>query len=601
MKKELYLAAIVSCFVHTTTIHAETASDWDSTRYIRISEVKPEMEAYCLTVLEKDKIERFSLKILSIVKQARAAQDMILVVGTDERFKNLGAIHGCSGSPVYIDGRMAGALAAGWDGSLEPLYMVTPIENMLSIGQGEKKSVNLYNKTSCVEFSAPLNLDSIGRKAIESISRTPMSSSQLPIATNLSTRACEVLNESMTASGFVLMQADNIPWDSSESAQKPAFAPGGVLSVPLCSGDIRMAAIGTVTEVVGDKVYGFGHAFTGIGEVELPMAAGIVYTVVATRQTSIKLAGASEAAGTLRYDQETGVAGIIGPIPKRIDLTVNVKRWDAVQDKSFHCQVARDRNFTPVILQNAIVGAALYQGDLPPEHNIKYHCMFNMEMGRQIDFSGVSSGQSVMDMAKDIFALSAALLNNPFQPIYPDKIVMDVQIAPDNLLASLWEAKIAENIVRPGDTVKIHIALKGFRSEPKIFAIELKISDNCPDGKYPLQVCGADAYQAFWLKASPQRFTVVDAESLLAALNRVLNIEMDRIYVCLPIDQSGLTLRNAELPNLPMSKMLLLADDKHMLPAAPYQNFIETSIPTGLITSGSTVIELTVDKNKQMR
>lgn len=598
MKKDVCFAVIMGCFVHSAILQAEIPTSWDSSRYIRVSEVKTGMEAYCLTVLEGDKIEKFSLKILSIVKQARAAQDMILVVGTDERFKNLGSIHGCSGSPVYIDGRMAGALAAGWEGSLEPLYMVTPIEYMLPIGQGGKKTVTLYNKTSYVELSAPLNMESISRKAIESIARTPLSSAQLPIATNLSMRACEVLNESMAMAGFVLMQADNTPGASSESIQKPAFAPGGVLSVPLCSGDIRMAAIGTVTEVVGDKVYGFGHAFTGIGEVELPMAAGTVYAVVATRQTSMKLAGASEVTGTLRYDQETGVVGILGQIPKRIDLAVNVKRFDAVQDKSFHCKVARDRNFTPLVLQNALVGAMLYQGDLPPEHSIKYRCTFDLEMGRRIDFSGVSSGQSVMDAARDVFSLAAALLNNPFQPIYPDKIVMDIEIAPDNLITSLWEAKITENIVKPGDTVKINIALKGFRSEPKPFTIELKIPDNCPDGKYPLQVCGAEAYQAFLLKTSPQRFTVVDAESLLTALNRVLNIETDRIYVCLPMEQSGLTVRNAELPNLPMSKMMTLADDKRLLPSAPYQNFIETSIPTGLIASGSTTIELTVDKNK---
>jgi hypothetical protein len=596
MKKALYFTAILNCLVHTTLIYAEVPTNWDSSRYIRVSEVKPEMEAYCLTVLEGEKIEKFSLKILSIIKKARPAQDMILVVGTDERFKDLGAVHGCSGSPVYIDGRMAGALAAGWDGSINPLYMVTPIEEMLPIGQTNKKIANLYNKTSYVEFSAPLNMEKINQKAMESITFRPLSSVQLPISTNLSMRACEVLNESMAPAGFVLMQGDSLA--GLESTQKPAFAPGGVLSVPLCSGDIRMAAVGTVTEVIGDKVYGFGHAFTGIGEVELPMAAGTVYTVVTTRQSSMKLAGASEVVGTLRYDQETGIVGFIGPIPKRIDLIVNIKRFDAAQDKSFQCKVARDRNFTPVILQNAIIGAALYQGDLPQEHSIKYHCAFDLEAGRQMKFSGVSSGQSVMEAAKDIFSLTAALLNNPFQSIYPDKIVMDIEIAPDNLQVSLWEAKIAENTVRPGDTVKINTVLKGFRNEPQPFVVEIRIPDNCPNGKYQLQVCGADAYQAFLLKAAPHRFMVVDAESLIAAFTRVLNIEMDRLYVCLPIDQSGLTVRNTELPNLPMSKMMVLADDKRIMPAAPYQNIVEASIPTGLIASGSTVIELTVDKNK---
>ena len=106
----------------------------DRTRYIGLDEVRTDMEAYCLTVLKGNNIERFPLKILSIVRNFRPKRDAILVVGTDERFIHAGPIHGCSGSPVYIDGRLAGALAAGWDGSKDPLYLVTPIEEMLRIG-----------------------------------------------------------------------------------------------------------------------------------------------------------------------------------------------------------------------------------------------------------------------------------------------------------------------------------------------------------------------------------------------------------------------------------------------------------------------------------
>lgn len=577
---------------------AQLPANWDASRYIQLSEIQPEMDAYCLTVLEGDKIEKFSLKILSIVKQARASQDMILVVSTDERFKRLGSIHGCSGSPVYIDGRMAGALAAGWDGSIDPLYLVTPIESMLTIGQDGIKDVTNYNKLSYVEFSAPLNKQAMYKKAAESLTKTPLSSIKLPVATNLSTPACELLNESMSAAGFVLMQADNVPQASSPAEQKPVFAPGGVLSVPLCSGDIRIAATGTVTEVIGDKVYGFGHAFTGISGVELPMASGTVYVVVATRLATMKLAGASEVAGTLRFDQETGVMGIVGVIPKRIDLTMNVKRFDAAQNKSFQCKIARDRNLTPLILRAAVTGAALYLGELPPEHSVRYQCRFGLESGQQLNFGGISSGQSIMEMAGDLFSLSAALLNNPFAAMYADKIILDIEIAPDNLLASLWEAKIADTVFKPGDTVKIDVALKGFRSEPKMFSLELPIPDNCPDGKYPLQVCGADAYQAFLVKAAPQRFTVIDVDTFLAGLNRILNIQPDHLYVCLPTTQYGLTMRNTELPNLPTSKMMLLNDDKRIQPVAPFQNFIEASVPAGLIASGSTIIEITVDKNK---
>ena len=99
-----------------------------------VDEVRKDMEAYCLSVFEGTKVEKFPMKVLSVVRDWEPKRDAILVVGTDPRFIHAGTVHGCSGSPVYIDGRLAGALAAGWDGSKDPLYFVTPIKYMLEVG-----------------------------------------------------------------------------------------------------------------------------------------------------------------------------------------------------------------------------------------------------------------------------------------------------------------------------------------------------------------------------------------------------------------------------------------------------------------------------------
>ena len=122
----------------------------DTSKYISIDEVRTDMEAYCLTVFYGTEIEKFDLEILSIVQNSKPGQNMILVKGTDERFAKTSAVHGCSGSPVYIDGRMAGALAAGWDGSLESLYLVRPIQDMLEVGiagsdSGVTNAVSMMN------------------------------------------------------------------------------------------------------------------------------------------------------------------------------------------------------------------------------------------------------------------------------------------------------------------------------------------------------------------------------------------------------------------------------------------------------------------------
>ena len=138
----------------------------DASKYIGIDEIHPDMEAYCLSVFSGTEIEKFGLKILSVVRGAKPGQDMILVLGTDERFQHSSAVHGCSGSSVFIDGRLAGALAAGWDGSLDALYLVRPIKDMLEVGSVES-SISANNmRVSVFDFSQPLNLESYYQQSV---------------------------------------------------------------------------------------------------------------------------------------------------------------------------------------------------------------------------------------------------------------------------------------------------------------------------------------------------------------------------------------------------------------------------------------------------
>jgi hypothetical protein len=575
---------------------AETAVTWDSGRYIRVNEIKMDMPAYCLSVIKGDKVEKFDLKVLSVIRNIRPGKDMILVVSTDERLKDSGAIHGCSGSPVYIDGRMAGALAAGWEGALEPMYLVTPIEMMLPIGQDVTNITN-HNagvpSNSYVEAYSSLNLDSVARLAQEDIQNSRKSLEILPLATNLSSQACKALEPILETTGFAAVQAGA----SAGVSSNVTLEPGGVLALPLCSGDIQMAVSGTVTEVVGRKVYGFGHAFTSIGAIELPMSSGTVHSVIATRSTSFKLASAGPILGTLYFDHNDGVAGMLGRQPDLIDLDINVHRFDDSQPRVFQCKIANDRQLTPLILRSAIIGAALNQGDLPAEHHIRSRCEIQLANGHEIRFENFSSGQSVQAPTMNLFALAAALMNNPFQAMPPKTISLDIDILAGNRTASLLDVRLSNTTVRPGQTVTVTARIKEFRSDAREVTVDFHIPADCPQGRYSLQVCGVEGYQSFLMKNAPQRFVVTDAKSLLEGLDRVLNIPDDRLYVCMSTATSGISIRNAELADLPQTKTALLADSKRIQPVAPYQNFIETSVRTDFVLNGMAAADVIIEKN----
>ena len=141
------------------------AAETEPVATISPDEVQAGMEAYCLTVFSGMQVEKFPLKVLSVVQGYRPGQNMILVLGTDERFKHAGAIHGCSGSPVFIDGRLAGALAAGWDGSLDALYMVRPIDDMRQVGSVEAP----MQSSSAMRFFKSRSMSRISRARLMKI------------------------------------------------------------------------------------------------------------------------------------------------------------------------------------------------------------------------------------------------------------------------------------------------------------------------------------------------------------------------------------------------------------------------------------------------
>ena len=377
------------------------AAGVDTTKYIFLDEIQADMEAYCLTVFSGTQVERFGLKVLSVVRGYRPGQNMILVIGTDERFQHAGTIHGCSGSPVFIDGRLAGALAAGWDGSLDALYMVRPIEDMLEVGSVESPPDTTSEAVFHFDLSGPMNLADVYRQSMDQLQNCAGEQGMLiPLSSSLPSQVCDSFRVPLHQMGFIPVSAPATLPTVSEATD---FERGGVLSVVLCGGDISLAATGTVTDILGDQIYGFGHNFKGQGPTNLPITAGVVHAVVAGRNSSFKFSSPGPVLGTLQFDQSFGVRGTIGVAPKTIPLTIRVHRENAPESRTYNCYLASDRMYTPLILQLALNGAALLQGPLPPEHTVRYESQVKIKGQEPLILKNISSGQSTSDIEQNLY------------------------------------------------------------------------------------------------------------------------------------------------------------------------------------------------------
>jgi hypothetical protein len=593
----LFLAGLLYAAGATST----TEVNWDPSKYIGIDEIRPGMKAYCLTCFSGTKIDKFEMDVLSVVRNFGPGKDAILVQGTDERFIRTGPVWGCSGSPVYIDGRLAGALSFAYTYSKDPLYGVTPIREMLRVGQGSYSQPGAAQQGYTFDFSRPIDLALVDKQIM-----TPQSSRRnslmgvaaLPcplVTSGLPVQVAEQLNDVLGPLGFVVVSG--VDGGRVVSADDDVqLAPGGCLAVPLVTGDITMEAVGTVTEVVGDKVYGFGHSFLGYGGVNLPMATGHIHTVVSSIARSVKLASAIEIVGALTRDESPAVYGRVGAKPHMFPLTITIDDYRCSDKQVYNCQLAHNRLLTPAFLRSTLASAGLRLGDLPPEHTIEYRASIGVEDAEPITFENVSSDTGLNEMIIESISPVAMLMNNPYRNVNVKSIDFDIRIVPKSAISHIWSVDLSDTKVKAGHNIDIEVVIESVLSGKKKYNCSLQIPQTLAPGKYELVVCGKTAYELFLRKAAPYRFVAQNLTGLFDALKYLLAIDRDKLYFLLSLPPGGVAIEKAELPDLPATKALVLQDTKRALKIQPYQHWLEKTIKTGAIVIDRESVNITVEE-----
>ncbi len=578
---------------------------WDPAKYISLDEIKPGMEAYCLTEYGVAGIEKFGLEVVDVVRDVGPGMDLIYVKGTDERFIHTGPVAGCSGSPVYIDGRLAGALAYASFYSKDPLYGATPIEEMLRVGRGTRVSRSEQRagqRWSVFDFTKPIDFAEIDRQFRNSFlkrSRNLSGVNPLPcplITSGLPRGVCEQLDELVKPFGLMVVVGGSGGSNKVEDSKKVELVPGACLVIPLVSGDITMSTFGTVTEVRDDKVYGFGHSYLGYGPVDLPMATGKVHTVVSSVYRSFKLASVVETVGALTTDESMAVFGRIGAKAKTIPLTIRIDRYNDTEKRVYNCQVANNRVLTPLLLQSAVAGAAYQLGNFPPDHMVEYKVAIGLEDAESISFENISTDRGLFELIIESIGSVAMLMNNPYEEVGIESIDYDIRIVPRSIVSHIWSLDLSDSKVKAGENIEIGVVIESVLAGKKKYQCTLEIPEDLVPGRYDLTVCGSPDYERFLVKAVPYKFIAQSVPGLIEALNYSLGVGRAKLYFLLSLPAGGITLEQAELPDLPGTKALILQNAKRTLKIQPYQHWIERSLEIGTVVIDKKVMKITVEK-----
>ena len=660
MSRFSFLAVALVALLALLPAGASAAENYfDPARHMKLSEVRPGMTGYGLSVFQGTKIERFGVEVISILRDFNPKYDVILVRLNGANLEHTGSIAGMSGSPIYLKDdqgreRMVGAFAYGWTLMKDPVGGVQPIEYMLSIsGPRSRANPNVAPTTApattapltgvgvAAPRTTPLHWDVREAVMLPGMKQPPASwpfdgvnttrpnprlagavglgdagdvTRLRPLATPLMTaglppKLVEQLTPVFNAYGLMPLQSGGVAAGRAGEGSDAKLEPGSAMAVPLLTGDLEMTAIGTCTEVIGDRVWGFGHPFQNEGPVSLPVAGGEINGVIANLMTSFKLGALGKVYGTLYADEQVGVAGKLGEAPPMVPINLKVHYTDGdpndpslgprPADREYSFTSAWHPRFTPLLAATALTASVTGAHDLPEFHTIDYDATIEFENGRKIKVANSLVNVSMAELFFEFGTPMIVAAQNPFERVGVRSIEGTVHISPHARDSRLLWVNAPRLKFRPGETLKAFVHYRTFRAGDDTLPIEFELPRDLPEGTYQLTVSGWEQYLQDEQTARPFRFSAESSKDVFNVIQELLSIRHNAIYLRLLRQPDGIAIGRTAMPNLPSSRreVLLGAGRSN---TTPFVSSTTRIIPTKDLIAGVAQFEVTIDKDARV-
>jgi hypothetical protein len=623
MKYLVLLCALLVLLGSPALADEQAPPGFDPARHMRVSEIKPGMKGYGLSVFRGTKIERFDAEVVSILRNFNPKMNVILVRLKGQNLEHTGGIAGMSGSPIYLKDdegreRLAGAFAYGWPMGKDPVGGVQPIEYMLrlpvnpvkddkpAITSGKEIGVpavrpkihwqmNQFLPGSVNDEPAFAPKDDVVPFSADAVRLRPLATPLMMAGVPQDLMA--KFEPVFKAHGMIPLAAGGAGAMSDEAPVK--LEPGSAIAVPLMTGDMDMTAIGTVTEVLDNRVLGFGHAFFSEGELSLPMGSGYIHSVIANLVNSFKLGSALKVQGTLHADQVMGVAGKIGESPATIPIELRCVYADGSFDQMYRFNAAIHPKFTPMLAAMSAVIAISGQRDLPQYHTLEYDMTMEFANGQKVGMQN----RFVNSNAQEIFAALGgpiqAAADNPFEKVPLKKINGVLKVSREAREAQILSVSVPKLKYQPGDTIKAFVTHRPFRGAEAVLPIEFILPRDLPDGAYDFAVLDWQNYLMEEQMSRPFRFTAESSDEVFAVLRDIAAVRRDALYLRLLRQPDGVAIGRTAMPRLPSSR-------RRVLMGAGLSNtttFVSSSaktISTDYVMSGQAHFNIVIDKGAKV-
>jgi hypothetical protein len=599
MRRAVLAGAAVCLAVSCSILKAQTAAIPSSkpTETIAVSQIHAGMRGVAYTVFQGTKPEPMDVEVLGVMKNANGPKgDLILVRLGGQKAEYTGVVAGMSGSPVYFDGKLAGALSFRiGEFSKEPIAGVTPIAEMLEINALDRSAAPASVEAKTVA-AAPSKTSSAG---VSPLPLNNYASYLKPIEAPLvfsgfSQDAVERFAPQFAAEGIVPVMGAG---SASDAKQPEPLEPGSAVSAILVRGDMDIAATCTVTYMDAHHLLACGHPLLQFGMVDLPMTKAEVLATLPSPLNAFKIINTTEAVGSFVQDRHTGIMGEFGKKPDMIPVTLTIHGGTA--NKQFHYEVLNNARLSPVAMMatvfNALHDVNEYGEDVTYRMNGSISVEGFPDVSLQNMFSAVDGGQPAAALAAlSIGDRFGRIYDNPYNVPAVHGVQLDFEISTDRRWARLEAARTDVTEARPGDDITIEAVLRPYRGERMIQQIPIHIPASASSGSLHILVSDGETLDRI-RRGPPLLSSRLDLASTIASLNK-LHVS-NRVYVSLLEGNPGAIVADKVMPTLPLSIMNVMdgmrGTQEMVIVGESSVNEAATS-PLNYVVSGAQVLTITI-------
>jgi hypothetical protein len=582
---------------------------------LRSSEIKAGMRGYAWTVFAGTEPEPVPVEIIGLWKNAWGPKQDIIIGKLGGKAKATNVAAGMSGSPVYIDGKLAGAIALRLSVfSPDAICGITPIELMLEINDFDAtrpagaRTPDKLPARAALDVPAELLAQTVSAGA----QGAPLpEATMVPIETPLLFSGFheDVLREFSPLFQQLGLKAVQGGASGALASATPApgwrnsLGPGDVVAGVLVSGDMSITGLGTVTANDGKRVLAFGHPFFNLGPLNMPMSKGEVLMVLGSAYAPTKIANATEVVGALHQDRHSGIMGVLGDTAPTIPVSVRVRSFDGDneirKEKTLRFQVAVEQKWTPALMTFTLYNAIAGLNDFAEEAT--YRLSAKVEVDGMASLS-LSTMQAQSEMPIPAPLLLAGWWGDKFGRLFSNAVKMPklkavnatIDLLPRRRIASIERAWIARNEVAPGEEIPVKVFLRPYRGERVEKNFSLRVPATLPKGEHRILLSDADTLNRMSIAAGMMN-RYLELPQTVALINQ--ERANNKLYAAFVEARPAVYSDDKALPSLPASVLNVMQNgrtsNRHLLTSA--ESAVEqAAIPFDFIVSGSYSLRITV-------